>query len=103
MSTYDIESSSGKALICLGEELTASIVRNLKEDLATVVSNQAAEVVFDFEKTVTLDSSGIGLLVATHNSLQKTDGTMKIVGVSADIMRLMQSMRLDRRLNVTAK
>lgn len=103
MSHYTLETNGQGLLVKLGPELTASIVPELKEALRAALEQTGQEMVFDFDQTGTLDSSGIGLLVATHNSLQQRQGVVRIVHVSPDIMRLLQSMRLDKRLNVTAK
>ena len=50
-----------------------------------------------------LDSSGIGLLIAAHNSLARKEGRVRVVNASADVFRLLQSMRLVGRLNVQAR
>jgi len=50
-----------------------------------------------------LDSSGIGLLIAASNSLAAKKGSVRLVNVSADIMHLLQSMRLAARLNAKGK
>ena len=63
----------------------------------------ASDVVFDLGNTVMLDSSGIGLLIATHNSLARKQGKVHVVQVSADILRMLQGMRLVSRLNVMGR
>jgi anti-anti-sigma factor len=59
--------------------------------------------VFDLGKTAMLDSSGIGLLIATCNSLERKKGKMRVLQASSDILRLLQSMRLAGRLNVSGR
>ena len=87
----------------LGGDLTASNVPELRTGLKTELDQGADEVIFDFGKTVMLDSSGIGLLVATHNSLAPKQGKLQVVSVSDDILRLLHSMRLVNRLNVSGR
>jgi anti-anti-sigma regulatory factor len=50
-----------------------------------------------------LDSSGMGLLIAAANSLAPGGGRIRVTNVSPDIFRLLQSMRLTTRLNVSAR
>ena len=50
-----------------------------------------------------LDSSGMGLLIAAANSLAHSGGKLRVTNVCPDIFRLLQSMRLTARLNVSGK
>lgn len=103
MTEYTIERNAKVCRVVLGGDLTASVVPELRTGLKTELERGAEEVTFDLEKTAMLDSSGIGLLVATHNSLTTRQGTLRVVSVSGEILRLLQSMRLVNRLNVTGR
>ena len=61
------------------------------------------EIVFDLAATVMLDSSGIGLLIATSNTIARQQGRVRVLNLSADILRLLQSMRLASRLNASGR
>jgi anti-anti-sigma regulatory factor len=50
-----------------------------------------------------LDSSGIGLLIAAANTAARRGGRVSVTNVSADILRLLQMMRLIDRLNATGR
>jgi anti-anti-sigma factor len=63
----------------------------------------ARELVFDLAPTVMLDSSGIGLLIAAANSVAPNGGKVRVTNVCPDIFRLLQSMRLTSRLNVSGR
>jgi hypothetical protein len=41
-------------------------------------------------------------MIAVYNTLARKKGATRVTNVSADIMRLLQSMRLDQRLGATA-
>ena len=56
---------------------------------------------FDMKETITLDSTGIGLLVAASNSLRAVQGGIRLVSVKNDIFKLLRSMRLVERLRVS--
>lgn len=45
----------------------------------------------------------MGLLIAASNSLATHSGKVYVTNVSPDIFRLLQSMRLTARLNVSGK
>ena len=101
MPDYTIEHHSRQRRLVLNGDLTASVIPSLRAALKTELEQGADEIVFDLGKTVMLDSSGIGLLIATHNSLTRKQGKVRVVQASNDILRMLQSMRLAGRLNVT--
>ena len=50
-----------------------------------------------------VDSSGIGLLIAASNTLSQKNGRLAVVNTAPEILRLMQSMRLVTRLNISGR
>ena len=103
MTEYTIERDRKACRVMLGGDLTASVIPELRSGLKAELDQGADEVVFDLEKAAMLDSSGIGLLIATHNSLAPKQGKLRVVSASGDILRLLQSMRLVNRLNVSGR
>lgn len=103
MFEYTIERNDKQRRLVLNGDLTASALPKLQAALKAELAHDANEVIFDLRKTLMLDSSGIGLLIATHNSLTRKQGTLRVVQVSDDILQMLQSMRLVSRLNVTGK
>ena len=84
-------------------DLIASDVPDLQAALKQQLQRGVDEIVFDLAATVMLDSSGIGLLIATCNTMTRQQGRIRVINVSPDILQLLQSMRLTGRLNVTGK
>ena len=84
-------------------DLTASSVPGVHAALKAELDRGVDELAFDLEQTKMVDSSGIGLLVAAHNSLARTQGKLRVRNVSPELLRLLQSMRLADRLNVAGK
>ena len=103
MSDYTIERNNRQSRVVLAGDLTASSVGGLQAALKTELNAGVDEVAFDLSKTVMLDSSGIGLLIAAHNSLTRTRGKVSVQNVSPQILQLLQTMRLVSRLNVNAR
>ena len=54
----------------------------------------------DLDGVELIDSIGMGLLIAAHNSLMKNGGKLKVVNPSEDILRLLRTMRLDKHFEV---
>ncbi len=86
-----------------GAKLTATETLDLQAALKREIADGALDLEFDMKDTVTLDSTGIGLLVAASNSLAAAQGSLRLINVSADIYKLLRSMRLIDRLHATPK
>jgi anti-sigma B factor antagonist len=103
MPGFELRREGNRLVVTPEGELVASTVADLKGELQRAIDAGTGEMEFDLASTAMLDSSGIGLLIAAYNSLSARQGTMKVTGVSDDIFRLLQSMRLDKRLNVAKR
>ena len=100
MNEFDLKNDGVVLTVILAGDFTAGLIPALKPATQKALDEGATDIVFDLAKTLTLDSTGIGFMIAVYNSLAKKGGTMRVINVSGDIMRLMQSMRLDQRLGV---
>jgi anti-anti-sigma factor len=84
-------------------DLTASMAQSMQAELRQLVEQDTREIIFNLARTVILDSSGIGLLIATYNSLSRRQGSVKVIEASPDIMHLLQSIRLVDRLRASGR
>ena len=80
--------------------LTAAVVPTLQSDIRKMLELKMNEVSFDLKNCTMLDSSGIGLMMATFNTLAAKSGKISVVNVNKDIAKLLASMRLTARLGV---
>ncbi len=103
MDAYVIEQKDASCGVRLIGDLTASVVPSLQAALRHNLPPGVREVRFDLQNATLVDSSGIGLLIATRNTLAPRGGTVSVSGVSPDLFQLLQSMRLVTRLNVSAR
>lgn len=81
--------------------VTAQDVPALRETFRERIQAGAKNLELDFSRVESLDSMGIGLLVATHNSLSKQGGALQLTGVRKDIHQLLTLMRLDKHFSIT--
>lgn len=103
MAGYTIQRTDSSSVVTLQGDLTAPQVPALQTELRQTLAQGVRDITFDFGQTETLDSSGIGLLIATRNSLARVDGRVNVVNLSAPLLTLLQSMRLVTRLNATGR
>ncbi|MDX9896623.1 MAG: STAS domain-containing protein [Geoalkalibacter sp.] len=102
MSDFEITRSGGQTRVTVRGKLTVTEIPVLQPALKQEISAGVREMIFDLTQMSSLDSSGIGLLIAANNSLATVQGTLRLVNVSPDILKLLQSMRLVDRLHATA-
>jgi serine/threonine-protein kinase RsbW len=103
MAAYVIEQNDRQGSVKLTGDLTAVLVPDLQAGLKEMVNKGARELIFDLGSTTMLDSSGMGLLIAAANSVAPNGGSVRVTNVCPDIFRLLQSMRLTTRLNVSGR
>ncbi len=103
MPEYTIEREEKRCRVLIHGDLTAAALNGLPTALKGEVGQGADEVTFDLTRAEMMDSSGIGLLIAAHNSLSRTGGKLKVQNASPEILQLLQTMRLASRLNVSGR
>ena len=102
MANFSLDQNGKRCRVALSGNFTLAVIPELQEALKTALAG-IDELVFDLDRTTLLDSSGIGLLIAASNSLAKTNGKVRVVNASGDILRLLQTMRLVTRLNAVGR
>jgi anti-sigma B factor antagonist len=103
VNDFEMARNGTQCRVTPGGKLTAAETPALQEALKKEIAAGAREIVFDLGAVQTLDSTGIGLLVAASNSMAGVKGAVRLTGVSPDIMKLLRSMRLTERLNAAEK
>lgn len=81
-------------------DIVASMVVAFKERLREAAKHNPKGLTIDMAGVAQVDSVGLGLLIATHNTLVKTDGRLVLVNTSEDIRKLLRAMRLDKHFQV---
>jgi anti-anti-sigma factor len=98
MSTITREGTS--VTIVPGQDIVSSMVPELKNELNGLVDESPQELRLDLSGAQMMDSIGIGVVIATHNSMKKRGGRFVVCNASDNILKLFKSMRLDRHLNL---
>jgi anti-anti-sigma factor len=100
---YALERNGVRVVIPLLDRLVAADVPGLQTLLKQELAAGVREIVFDLARTETLDSSGIGLLIAANNSAMGRQGSVQLTNVADEILHLLQSMRLVERLHASGR
>lgn len=83
-----------------GKDIVASMADGFRKKLLKVVQGGIKEVVVDLKGVEMIDSVGVGVLIATHNSMSNAGGALRLRNASKDICRLFKTMRLDQHFEV---
>jgi len=92
---------NGTLIYQLQCDVVAATLPELRSELRRLVDEGARDFVIDMANTRMVDSSGLGLLIALHNSLKKHNGRLSLTHVSKDLMKLFESMRIHQFLTVS--
>jgi|SRR5215469_8817403 anti-anti-sigma factor len=103
MSSYRMEHTDNGCRLMVNGGLTVVLVPEIQQALKAEVENGAQQITFDLSETRMVDSSGIGLLIAASNTLSQKNGKLSVINTAPEILRLMQSMRLISRLNISGR
>lgn len=91
----------GLVRLALETNVSAKNAQALREMFKQCLKDGAISLELDFSRVESIDSVGIGLLVATHNSLGKAGGSLSLVHVSQDIYQLLTLMRLEKHFAIS--
>jgi anti-anti-sigma factor len=89
-----------QTLIAPGRDVVASYAQELRRNLWSLIEEGVTDVTIDLARVQMIDSIGLGVLIAAHNSLKKKQGRLAIVNVSKEILGLLKTMRLDRHFDI---
>ena len=96
----DIRIEDGKAVLTPEGDIVASVAEALRARLKEVLQEGVTGLVIDLSRVELIDSVGIGLLIAVHNTLGKKGGRLALTHVNAELAALLRTMRLDKHFLV---
>ncbi len=82
------------------EDIRSETVQEWRSELSPVVKEVQKEMIIDFGEVNVIDSMGLGVLVATYNSLKEAGKKMTVTNVSPGIQELFSMMRLNQYFEV---
>jgi serine/threonine-protein kinase RsbW len=100
MPMHDIRIEDGTTVLCPAGDIVASIADELRTQLRDLLAEHSGRLVIDLSRVELIDSVGIGLLIAAHNTLGKKGERLTLQNVSADLISLLRTMRLDKHFSI---
>lgn len=103
MTGTPLNNVDNKGTIRPAADVVAGSVAELRAQLRTMIADGVRELTVDLSNVAMIDSAGIGLLVAAHNSLSQVGGRLGIVRASPEILDLLRTMRIHQHLSVSGE
>lgn len=97
----EIVKDGDQTIVKPGQNIVANMAEIFRNELRSLVEEGPKELVIDLDGVEMVDSVGIGVVIATHNSVSKYGGKITVINVSKNIYALFKTMRLDQHFNVT--
>lgn len=97
---HDIRIEDGLTILCPAGDIVASVTDELRARLKDIMQGDCGPLVIDLSRVELVDSVGIGLLIAAHNTLSKKGGRLTLRHVNPDLASLLRTMRLDKHFVV---
>jgi anti-anti-sigma factor len=101
MNDETISQEASAAVVHPEGDLVAANLPVLRTKLREMAATGIRQLTLDLAATQMVDSSGIGLLIAAHNSLKKTGGGLTVIHASKDILDLFRTMRIHQHFSVS--
>lgn len=99
MSTVDVQGEL--AVVKPEKDIVSTMTQEFQRELKNVIDQGGKTLTLDLSGVNMIDSIGLGLLIATHNTLSKQGGKLTVIHASADLMSLFQAMRLDKHFEIS--
>lgn len=83
-----------------GRDIVASMAGEFRSELNGEIAENLEELTIDLSGVEMVDSVGIGVIIATHNTLDQQGAKLKVINIADDIYGLFTTMRLDRHFTI---
>jgi anti-anti-sigma factor len=96
-----INKSNSEIVVQPEMNLLSSTAEAFREELLQIVNQNNCELVIDLLRVNDIDSVGLGVFIATFNTLAKKEKRLQVINASEKLHSLFRTMGLTRRIKVT--
>ena len=103
MLDVQIRQEGSVVVVTVGGKITFEAISQLSGALRDALSaHQPTRLVIDLENVTRIDSTGVGLLVSSQNSMNRNQGQLYLCGLCPHVMDVFQKMNLLNFFSVVA-
>ena len=85
-----------QATVIPAVDIVAGNTLKFKEEMNKLLNEDITHITVDLDNVELVDSSGVSVFITMQNSLNKSNGKLKAINLSSDILKMFKIMRLDR-------
>ncbi len=97
-----VEVDSDIIFLKMNGSLVANVVEPLKTQVKKLVDKRYVHIVFDMNNVDFVDSSGLGLCIATARELAAVSGKLVCCGLKDSVQKLFSMTKADQKIAVMA-
>lgn len=97
-----VEVDSEIIFLKLSGSLVASTLDELKSQVQKLIDKKYLNIAFDLQRVEFVDSSGLGLCIATARELAAVSGKLVCYGLNDNVQKLFKMTRADQKIVVMA-
>ncbi|MFI6854200.1 STAS domain-containing protein [Streptomyces sp. NPDC050416] len=94
--SIDHTAADGIRVVTLRGEIDHAVANELVEALLSYGSVTRPRTVVDLSGVTFMDSSGINVLIAAHQSMSDAQGWLRVAGAKASVLRVLELVGLDQ-------
>lgn len=83
-----------------GKEITISKADTLEKKLLKIPEEDIKKLVIDFSMVNAVDAVGLGLILATHNTMAAHQGSLQLINVPEEINGMFHAVGMDRLFEI---
>ena len=83
-----------------GKELVASNAESLNKKLYKMINQGITELTLDFRSVKSIDTVGLSVIAATHNSMNNAGGKLLLRNIPAEINTLFDALGLNKHFEI---
>ncbi len=94
----EVTKDGDKTIIIPSKNIVAVDADDMKSAVKIVLDKEPDAVAMDMKNVSMIDSMGIGVLIAIHNTLKKRGLSLELFNMTDNINHLLRTMRLHQHL-----
>lgn len=99
----DMQEEENQVFLEIDQNIVSASAKEIKEQLKQSIPKEKGTLVVDLGQVEQVDSIGVGVLIATFNSLNREGKGFKLVNVDENLYNLFQVMRLNKHFEIEGK
>ena len=92
----EIIKEEGHIIVKPGKDVVALMANDFRAELYSLIKESSCDLTIDLTGVEMVDSIGIGVMIAVHNSLNNKGKKLKVINITEEIEVLFNTMTLGR-------